>query len=126
VPALQAAIAALHAQAPRSQDTDWEEVVGLYDVLLRIAPNPVVALNRAVAVGMRDGPAAGLALLDDLTTGALAGHHRLDAVRAHLLERTGDTPAAATAYRAAASRATNLAEQHHLLLRAQTIEAPLR
>lgn len=123
---LQAAIAALHAQAPRSEDTDWEEVVGLYDVLLRIAPNPVVALNRAVAVGMRDGPAAGLALLDDLAIGALAGHHRLDAVRAHLLERAGDASAAATAYRAAASRATNLAEQHYLLLRAQKVEASFR
>ncbi|WP_299040358.1 RNA polymerase sigma factor [uncultured Pseudokineococcus sp.] len=123
---LQAAIAALHAQAPRSEDTDWEEVVGLYDVLLRIAPNPVVALNRAVAVGMRDGPAAGLALLEDLATGALAGHHRLDAVRAHLLERAGDASAAATAYRAAATRATNLAEQHYLFLRAQEVEAPFR
>lgn len=123
---LQAAIAASHAQAPRIEDTDWEEVVGLYDVLLRIAPNPVVALNRAVAVGMRDGPAAGLVLLDDLATGALAGHHRLDAARAHLLERTGDAWAAATAYRAAASRATNVAEQRYLFLRASEVDTSFR
>lgn len=92
-------------------------------MLLRLAPNAAVALNRAVAAGMRDGPAAGLALLDDLSTGVMAGHHRLDAVRAHLLERAGDAPAAATAYRAAASRATNRAEQHYLILRAQRVEA---
>lgn len=116
----------MHAQAACSQDTDWEEVVGLYDVLLRMAPNPFVALNRAVAVGMRDGPAAGLALLDDLATGPLAAHHRLDAVRAHLLERAGDTSTAATAYRTAASRATNLAEQRYLFLRAQRVEIPSR
>lgn len=120
---LQAAIAALHAQAPRSQDTDWEQVVGLHDVLLRVAPSPVVALNRAVAVGMHDGPAASLALLDDLAAGPMAGHHRLDAVRAHFLEGAGDASAAATAYRAAACRATNLAEQQYLFLRAHEVEA---
>lgn len=119
---LQAAIAALHAEEPTSEDTDWAEVVGLYDLLHRIAPNPVVALNRAVAVGMRDGPAAGLALLADLAAGPLAGHHRLDAVRAHLLERAGDRPAAAAYYRAAALKATNLAEQRFLTLRAHHLE----
>ena len=82
----------------------------------------MVALNRAVAVGMRDGPAAGLALLADLAAGPLAGHHRLDAVRAHLLERAGDRPAAAAYYRAAASKATNLAEQRFLTLRAHHLE----
>lgn len=71
---------------------------------------------------MRDGPEAGLALLEDLATGPLAANHRLDAVRAHLLERAGDTSTAATAYRAAASRATNLAEQRYLALRAQRVE----
>ena len=120
---LQAAIAALHAEAPSSEDTDWSEIVGLYDVLQRIAPNPVTALNRAVAVGMRDGPVAGLALLDDLAVGPLAGHHRLDAVRAHLLERAGDTSAAAAAYRAAASEATNLSEQRYLTLRAHQLQS---
>lgn len=120
---VQAAIAALHAEAPSTEDTDWTEIVGLYDVLQRIAPNPVVALNRAVAVGMSEGPAAGLALLDDLAAGPLAGHHRLDAVRAHLLERSGDPSAAAASYRAAASTATNLAEQRFLALRAQQLEA---
>lgn len=123
---LQAAIAALHAQAPSSQETDWEEIVGLYDVLLRITPNPVVALNRAVAVGMRDGPEAGLALLGERATGSLATSHRLDAVRAHLLERVGDTSTAAVASRAAASRATNLAEQRYLALRAHQVEAASR
>jgi predicted RNA polymerase sigma factor len=72
---------------------------------------------------MSEGPAAGLALLDDLAAGPLAGHHRLDAVRAHLLERSGDPSAAAASYRAAASTATNLAEQRFLALRAQQLEA---
>ncbi len=118
---LQAAVAALHAEAPSSEDTDWAEVVGLYDLLERIAPNPVTTLNRAVAVGMRDGPAAGLELVRELAAGPLAGHHRLDAVRGHLLELAGDAPGAAEAYRAAASRATNLAEQRFLALRARRV-----
>jgi RNA polymerase sigma factor (sigma-70 family) len=120
---LQAAVAALHAEAPSSEDTDWAEVVGLYDLLERIAPNPVTTLNRAVAVGMRDGPAAGLELVRELAAGPLAGHHRLDAVRGHLLELAGDAPGAAEAYRAAASRATNLAEQRFLALRARRLGA---
>lgn len=118
---LQAAIAAVHAEAPSSADTDWAEVVGLYDVLQCIAPSPVAALNRSVAVGMRDGPAAGLAALAELADGPLAGHHRVDAVRGHLLERAGDLAGAAIAYRAAAARATNVAEQRHLAQQARRL-----
>ncbi len=73
---MQAAIAAVHAEAPSAADTDWTEIVGLYDLLLQVAPSPVVALNRAVAVAMRDGPAAGLALVDGLLApGELADYH---------------------------------------------------
>jgi len=117
---VQAAIAAVHAEAPSNDDTDWPQIAGLYAVLERLAPNPVVTLNRAVAVGMARGPQAGLALLDELTE-SLAGHHRLAAVRAYLLERAGQQQAAAE-YRAAARLATNLAEQRHLTLRAVQLE----
>ncbi|WP_298991416.1 RNA polymerase sigma factor [uncultured Pseudokineococcus sp.] len=123
---LQAAVAAVHALAPSAEDTDWAEIVGLFDVLQRLAPSPVVDLNRAVALGMRDGPRAGLAALDDLDAGPLATGHRLPAVRAYLLERAGDTAAAALSYRQAAARATNLAEQKHLALRARRAEQHLR
>jgi len=85
---VQAAIAALHASAPSSSDTDWRQIVGLYAVLDRLAPNPMVTLNQAVAVAMADGPAAGLAMLAGLDDDPrLASHHRLDAVRGHLLEQ---------------------------------------
>jgi predicted RNA polymerase sigma factor len=120
--ALQAAIAAVHAQAPSSERTDWAQVVGLYDALHRLAPNPVVELNRAVAVGMAHGPAAGLAALATLTGGPLAGHHRLAAVQAHLLEASGDEAAAAEGYRTAARLATNAREQRFLALRASRLE----
>jgi predicted RNA polymerase sigma factor len=120
--ALQAAIAAVHAQAPSSERTDWAQVVGLYDALHRLAPNPVVELNRAVAVGMAHGPAAGLAALATLTGGPLAGHHRLAAVQAHLLEAAGDEAAAAERYRTAARLATNAREQRFLALRASRLE----
>jgi predicted RNA polymerase sigma factor len=120
--ALQAAIAAVHAQAPSSERTDWAQVVGLYDALHRLAPNPVVELNRAVAVGMAHGPAAGLAALATLTGGPLAGHHRLAAVQAHLLEASGDEAAAAERYRTAARLATNAREQRFLALRASRLE----
>jgi RNA polymerase sigma factor (sigma-70 family) len=114
---LQAAIAAVHAEAPRAEDTDWRQIVALYDLLERLAPNPLVTLNRAVAVGMRSGPHAGLAALEGLDT-QLPGHHRLDAVRAHLLEQAGDHPAALTAYRTAALRTTSLPERRYLESRA--------
>lgn len=116
--ALQAAIAAVHAEAPSSAQTDWAQVVGLYDALQRVAPSPVAELNRAVAVGMAQGPAAGLAVLDTLADGPLAAHHRLAAVRAHLLEAAGDHAGAARSYQEAAQLAINTREQRFLALRA--------
>jgi predicted RNA polymerase sigma factor len=117
--ALQAAIAALHDEATSSQDTDWPQILALYDVLVRLHDSPVVRLNHAVAHAMVKGPDAGLALLDGLDGDArLAGSHRLDAVRAHLLERSGDLEAAARLYRAAAEKTSSLPERHYLLLRA--------
>ena len=99
---LQAAIAAVHAEAARPEDTDWEQIVGLYDVLLRAAPSPVVALNRAVAVAMRDGPEAGLALIDGLLAdGGLDGYYLAQAARADLCRRAGRFEEARAAYRAA-------------------------
>jgi RNA polymerase sigma factor (sigma-70 family) len=117
----QAAIAALHDRAPRAENTDWRQILALYDLLERLTGNPVVTLNRAVAAAMADGPAAGLALLDGVEE-RLAGHHRLDAVRAHLLEMTGDTRAALVHYRAAARRTTNLAEQRYLTRQAARLK----
>jgi RNA polymerase sigma factor (sigma-70 family) len=114
---VQAAIAAVHDQAPRYEDTRWTQVAALYARLEQMTASPVVRLNRAVAVGMVDGPAAGLALLDGLEE-ELGGHHRLHAVRAHLLERSGDPEAARVEYRAAAAGATNPRERDHLTTRA--------
>jgi predicted RNA polymerase sigma factor len=112
---LQAAIAAVHDEAPRAQDTDWAQVLGLYGLLERIAPNPMVTLNRAVAIAMVQGPEAGLAVLEPLDSDdRIAGHHRLHAVRAHLLELAGDPAAARTTYLAAARRTTSLPEKHYL------------
>jgi RNA polymerase sigma factor (sigma-70 family) len=110
---LQAGIAAVHDQAARAEDTDWPQILALYDLLDRMAGNPVVTLNRAVAAAMVHGPAAGLTLLAAVED-QLSGQHRLDAVRAHLLEMAGDTTAAAEHYAAAAARTTNLPERHHL------------
>jgi len=116
---LQAAIAAIHDEAPRAEATDWPQIVALYDLLLRIADNPVVALNHAVAVAMAHGAPAGLALLDDLQADdRIADHHRLQAVRAHLLEMVGQRGVARDAYQAAARRATNLVQQRYLYGRA--------
>jgi len=99
---VQAAIAAVHAEAPSAGQTDWAEIVGLYDVLLRMDPSPIVELNRAVAVAMRDGPAAGLRLLDDLTArGEIADYHLLHAARADLLRRLARRAEAREAYDAA-------------------------
>ncbi|MBI1422332.1 MAG: RNA polymerase subunit sigma-24 [Gammaproteobacteria bacterium] len=96
---LQAAIAAVHAEAPSADDTDWAQIVGLYDVLQRIAPSPVVALNRAVAIAMRDGPAAGLALIDRiLADGELTEYRLAHAARADLCRRLGEHAAARAAY----------------------------
>jgi len=115
---LQAAIAAVHAEAPTYDDTDWREVLGLYDALLAVWPSPVVALNRAVAVAMVQGPAAGLAAMDAIVDDArLAGYSYLPAARADLLRRLGRAEDAAQAYRTALSLATNTAERDFLARR---------
>jgi RNA polymerase sigma factor (sigma-70 family) len=115
---LQAAIAAVHDEAPSYAETDWPQIVGLYELLRRISPdNPVLAMNNAVAVAMVDGPAKGLALLDD----RLDDDHRLHSVRAHLLEMAGDRAAARTSYREAARRAMSLPQQRYLNARADRL-----
>jgi RNA polymerase sigma factor (sigma-70 family) len=121
---LQAAIAAVHAEAPTAADTDWPQVLKLYDLLHALAPSPVVTLNRAVAVAMVDGPRAGLASLDALDGDRrLASHHRLASVRAHLHEMAGDTQAAVAGYEDAARRTTSIPEQHYLRARAERLRA---
>jgi RNA polymerase sigma factor (sigma-70 family) len=120
---LQAAIAAVHAEAGRAQDTDWPQILALYELLERIAPNPMVTLNRAVAAAMVHGPQAGLDLLRPLEADArVAGHHRLAAVRAHLLELAGDHQAARASYQLAARRTTSLPERRYLEGRAARLE----
>jgi RNA polymerase sigma factor (sigma-70 family) len=112
---LQAAIAAVHAEAATARDTDWPQIVALYELLERMSPNPMVTLNHAVAVAMVRGPQAGVELLAPLDADArVAGHHRLAAVRAHLLEMAGDRAAALTSYREAARRTTSLPERRYL------------
>ncbi|HVC72577.1 MAG TPA: sigma-70 family RNA polymerase sigma factor [Mycobacteriales bacterium] len=116
---LQAAIAAVHDEAATADDTDWPQILALYDVLTRVSPGPVVTLNRAVAVAMVHGPLAGLAELGTLDGDErIARGHRLDAVRAHLLEMSGDRAGAVAAYRRAARRAASIPEQHYLALQA--------
>jgi RNA polymerase sigma factor (sigma-70 family) len=116
---LQAAIAAVHDEAARFSDTDWDQILGLYELLERLAPGPMVELNRIVAVAMVHGPEAGLRQLSAAEASpGLAGHHRLDAVRAHLLELAGDTEAARASYRLAARRTLSLAERRYLTARA--------
>jgi RNA polymerase sigma factor (sigma-70 family) len=117
---LQAAINALHAQAPSHQATRWADIATLYERLERLTGNPVVRLNRAVAVAMVEGSAAGLALLRDLDR-PLGDNHRLAAVRAHLHERAGDHDAAIEGYRAAASHTGNLREREYLLMQAARV-----
>jgi RNA polymerase sigma factor (sigma-70 family) len=114
---VEAAIAALHDQACRAEQTDWPQILGLYGLLERITPNPVVTLNKAVAVAMVSGPAAGLDLVDGAEP-RLSGHYRVDAVRAYMLELMGDASGAARYYAAAASRTTNLIERRYLLRQA--------
>jgi RNA polymerase sigma factor (sigma-70 family) len=112
---LQAAIAAVHAEAGRAEDTDWPQILALYELLERFSPNPMVTLNHAVALAMARGPQAGLELLQTLAADPrMAAHHRLHAVRAHLLELAGDDDEALAAYRAAARRTTSLPEQRYL------------
>jgi predicted RNA polymerase sigma factor len=122
---VQAAIAAVHDEAPTAADTDWPQVLALYGVLERITDNPLVTLNRSVALAMVQGPAAGLAALDGLAGDPrLARGHRLHAVRGHLLEDAGDPEAAVAAYLEAAGRATNVAERDYLRMRAARLGRP--
>jgi RNA polymerase sigma factor (sigma-70 family) len=112
---LQAAIAAVHDEAPSAEDTDWREIMELYRLLERVSPNPMITLNHAVAAAMVDGPAAGLEILTTLELDErMVRHHRLEAVRAHLLEMAGDTDGARTAFRLAAQRTTSLPERRYL------------
>jgi predicted RNA polymerase sigma factor len=121
---LQAAIAALHDEAPRAEDTDWRQILAFYGLLDRMSDNPMVALNHAIATAMVHGPAAGLTLLDALEArGVLPEHHRLPAVRAHLLEMSGNHTAALENYRIAASLTASLPEQRYLLTRADRLAA---
>ena len=124
---LQAAIAAVHDEAPSDDATDWRQILALYDVLERVAASPVVTLNRAVALARVDGPRAGLALLGTLDgDDRIATSHRLDAVRAHLLERAGDLAEAGDAYKRAARAALNRQERAYLLAQAAKVGAALR
>ncbi|MBV9679633.1 MAG: RNA polymerase sigma factor [Acidobacteriaceae bacterium] len=116
---LQAAIAAVHDEAERPEDTDWPQILALYELLKRMSDNPMVILNHAIATAMVHGPQEGLHLLDALQEDQrIAEHYRMDAVRAHLLEMAGDSHAAATYYRAAAAKTANLAERTYLLMQA--------
>jgi RNA polymerase sigma factor (sigma-70 family) len=121
---LQAAIAAVHDEAPTAAATDWPQIVALYEVLMRASANPMVALNHAVAVAMADGPSAGLELLGKLANDDwLVRDHRLHAVRAHLLEMTGDSEGARRSYLEAASRTANLPHQRYLNTQAARLTA---
>jgi len=119
---IQASIAAVHDRANTADATDWRQILTLYELLERMTHNPVVTVNRAVAAAMVDGPAAGLTILDGLD-GSVAGSHRVAAVRAHLLELSGDTDGAIESYRAAARLTTNLAEQRHLSMQSARLRA---
>ncbi len=119
---LQAAIAAVHAEASRAEDTDWPQILGLYDLLSSLAPGPMVTLNRIVAAAMVHGADAGLRRLAAAETeAALTSHHRLYAVRAHLLEMAGDRASARDAYLAAARRTLSVPEQRYLQSRAAAL-----
>jgi RNA polymerase sigma factor (sigma-70 family) len=116
---LQAAIAAVHDEAARAEDTDWPQILALYELLKGVSPSPMVTLNHAIAAAMVHGPAKGLELLRTLDADArLAGHYRLDAVRAHLLEMVGDYESAIKHYRIAAGGTTSIPEQNYLMAQA--------
>ena len=116
---LQAAIAAVHDEAERPEDTDWPQILALYELLKHMSDSPMVLLNHAIAAAMVHGPKEGLNLLDRLKEEPrLAEHHRMDAVRAHLLEMAGDSAAAAYFYRSAAGKTVNLPERNYLLMQA--------
>ncbi len=121
---LQAAIAALHDEAASTAATDWPQILALYGLLMRMTENPVIALNHAVAAAMVHGPAAGLALVDELDTpGKLAGHYRLDAVRAHLHEMAGEHECALLHYRTAAERTASVPERDYLTMKAARLRS---
>jgi RNA polymerase sigma-70 factor (ECF subfamily) len=121
--ALQGAIAALHARAVRTEDTDWPQIAGLYEALLRKRPSPVVELNRAAAVAMADGPSSGMALMDALEAkGELAGYHLLPAAKADLLRREGRWAEAAECYRRALALVSNDPERRFLARRLVEVE----
>ena len=121
---LQAAIAALHDEAATADQTDWPQILALYGLLMRMSDNPMVALNHAVAAAMVQGPDAGLRLVDALDIeGRLKGHHRIDAVRAHLFEMAGDAEAAIRHYRRAADLTTSLPERNYLLTQAARLRS---
>jgi RNA polymerase sigma factor (sigma-70 family) len=120
---VQAAIAAVHSEADRMDATDWPQILALYDLLEQLAPNPMVTVNRAVAVAMVHGPTAGLDLLTTVESDSrMARHHRLLATRAHLCELAGDHAAASAGYRAAARLATSMPERRHLTACAARLE----
>jgi predicted RNA polymerase sigma factor len=122
---LQAAIAAVHDEAASAEDTDWPQILALYDVLAQVAPGPMVTLSRAVALAMVTGPKAGLALLGTLDADdRMARTHRLDAVRAHLLEQLGDLTAARECYLRAAKMTASVPEQRYLAMRAARLHPP--
>jgi RNA polymerase sigma-70 factor (ECF subfamily) len=123
--ALQAAIVAVHCQAARAEETDWAQILRLYDVLQRVQPSPVVALNRAVAVAMVDGPRPALALVEALAAaGDLDGYHLLHAARADLLRRLGSAPEAARSYARALELVTNDSERRFLERRLREVRPP--
>jgi RNA polymerase sigma-70 factor, ECF subfamily len=123
--AAQAAIAALHCEAARAEDTDWPQIVRLYDLLEQLQPSPIVLLNRAVAVAMVDGPEAALAIIDaPAATSDLNNYHLLHAVRADLLRRTGSPVAAAESYRRALALVTNDSERRFLERRLRQVQPP--
>jgi len=123
---LQAAIAAVHDEAVSAEDTDWPQIAALYGLLMRMSDNPMVALNHAIAVAMVEGPSAGLVLLEPLDApGKLEGHYRLDAVRAHLFEMSGDLDAAIRHYLSAAQRTASVPERNYLTTKAAGLRSRL-
>jgi predicted RNA polymerase sigma factor len=119
---VQAAIAAVHDEAPSFEATDWPQILSLYELLLTMADTPLARLSHAIALAMVNGTAAGLARLTELEADArLRDHHRLEAARAHLLERDGRIREAAEAYRRAAGRTASVAERDYLLVQAARV-----
>jgi predicted RNA polymerase sigma factor len=115
----------VHAEAQSAHETDWRQILSLYELLERFGPNPMVTLNRAVAVAMVNGPSAALELLDKVSADErIARSHRLDAVRGHLHEMAGNTAAAVANYRSAARRTTSLPERRYLERQAASVEEP--